>query len=107
MFCIRKKLYSDKNNIKLHLKLFNTCVKPNFLYCSKIWALPLLLKRNDMEEFECNYDKFVPNRIQLKMSEYVQGVHKSGSNLAVLGDLGLFPLSIIAIKSSIEFGYMF
>ena len=88
MFCIRKTLYSNKNNIKLHLKLFDTCVKPILLYCSEIWALPLLLKRNDMEELECNYDKFVPNKVQLKMSKYVLGVHKSASNLAVLGDLG-------------------
>lgn len=39
----------------------------------------------------------------IKFAKYVLRVHKSASNLGVLGDLGLFPLSINALKSSVEY----
>jgi hypothetical protein len=46
MFCIRKTLYSEKLNAFLHLRLFDACVKPILLYCSEIWSLDILIKRN-------------------------------------------------------------
>jgi hypothetical protein len=35
------------------------------------------------------YEEFVPNRIQVEYSKYVLGVHKSATNIAILGELGL------------------
>ena len=45
----------------------------------------------------------MPNRIQVKYSKYVLGVHKSATNIAILGELGLYPLSLNALKSSVEY----
>jgi hypothetical protein len=56
MFCIRKTLYSEKRNAFLHLRLFDDCVKPILLYCSEIWSLDILIKRN--LNFESKYDSF-------------------------------------------------
>ena len=56
MFCIRKTLYSEKLNAFLHLRLFDACVKPILLYCSEIWSLDILIKRN--KNFESKYDSF-------------------------------------------------
>jgi hypothetical protein len=39
-----------------------------------------------------------PNRIQIKLAKYILGVHKSAINIAVLGELGLYPLSIHSLK---------
>jgi hypothetical protein len=42
MFCIRKTLYSEK----LNAFLLDARVKPILLYCSEIWSLDILIKRN-------------------------------------------------------------
>ena len=104
IFCIRKTLYSNNSNVLLHTKLFETCVKPILLYCSEVWALPLLLKGNN-KDIESRYDNFIPNKVLIKFSKYVLGVHKSASNMAVLGDIGLFPLSLNALKATVEFWF--
>jgi hypothetical protein len=58
MFYIRKTLYSEKLKAFSHLRLFDACVKPILLYCSEIWSLDILIKRN--LDFESKYDSFVP-----------------------------------------------
>jgi hypothetical protein len=35
----------------------------------------------------------------MKYAKYMLGVHKSATNIAVLAELGLYPLSIAALKS--------
>jgi hypothetical protein len=56
-FCIRKSLCSENMNVVLHMKLFDSCVKPILLYCSEIW-------KNGID-IETKYDSFHPNRIQM------------------------------------------
>jgi hypothetical protein len=34
---------------------------------------------------------------------YVLGVHKSATNIAILGEMGLYPLSLKALKSSVGY----
>jgi hypothetical protein len=99
MFCIQKSLLSDNMNIYGHIKLFNACVQPILLYCSEVWSLFTLIKGN--VNVELKYDSFIPNKIQMKYAKYILGVHKSATNIAVLAELGLYPLSIAALKSSV------
>ena len=47
--------------------------------------------------------KMHPNRIQIKFAKYILGDHKSATNIAVLGELGLYPLSIHSLKSCINY----
>jgi hypothetical protein len=101
IFCIRKSLCSENMNVVLHMKLFDSCVKPILLYCSEIWAMPLIVK--DGIDIEAKYDSFHPNRIQIKFAKYILVVHKSATNIAVLGELGLYPLSIHPLKSCINY----
>jgi hypothetical protein len=100
-FCIRKSLCSENMNVVLHMKLFDSCVKPILLYWSEIWAMSLIVK--DGIDIETKYDSFHPNRIQIKLAKYILGVHKSAINIAVLGELGLYPLSIQSLKSCINY----
>jgi hypothetical protein len=37
----------------------------------------------------------------MKYAKYMLGVHKSATNITVLAELGLYPLSIAALKSSV------
>jgi hypothetical protein len=70
--------------------------------CSDIWAMPLIVKDGiDIEAII--YDSFHPNRIQIKFAKYILGVHKSASNIAVLGEFQLYPLSIHSLKSCINY----
>jgi hypothetical protein len=39
--------------------------------------------------------------IEKRNAKYMLGVHKSATNIAVLAELGLYPLSIAALKSSV------
>jgi hypothetical protein len=50
---------------------------------------------------ELKYDSFIPNKVQMKYAKYMLGVHKSATNITVLAELGLYPLSIAALKSSV------
>ena len=59
--------------------------------------MPLIVK--DGIDIETKYDSFHPNRI----AKYILGVHKSTTNIAVLGELGLYPLSIHPLKSCIDY----
>ena len=106
MFCIRTSLYSNKSNIPIYMKLFEACVKPILLYCSEVWSLPQLIKVRDITNFESNYEKCVPNRIQVNYSKYVLGVHKSATNIAILGELGLYPLFSTQIQCRILATYI-
>ena len=99
MFCIQKYALSDNMNIYGHIKLFNACVQPILLYCSEVWSLFTLIKGN--VKVELKYDSFIPNKVQMKYAKYMLGVHKSATNIDVLAELGLYPLSIAALKSSV------
>ena len=55
--------------------------------CSEIWAMPSIVKYGI--DIETIYVSLHPNRIQIKFAKYILGVHKSATNIAVLGELGL------------------
>jgi hypothetical protein len=74
-------------------------VQPILLYCSEVWSLFTLIK--EKVNVELKYDSFIPNKVQMKYAKYILGVHKSATHIAVLAELGLYPLSIAALKSSV------
>ena len=100
LFCIRQLLMSEKSNISTHLKLFETCVKPILVYCSEIWSLNIVKSNVDIES---KYLSMLPVKVQFKFAKALLGVNKQVVNLAVLGELGMYPISIHAFKSAIEF----
>lgn len=75
----------------------DACVKPIILYCSEIWSLDILIKRN------LNFESFVLNKTEIKFAKYVLGVHKSATNIAVLSELGLFPLLLCNMQATITY----
>lgn len=103
MFCIRKCLSPDKLYVQPMLKLFDTCIKPILLYCSEVWAPELLFKNN--KTLESKYNDFIPDKIHLKFCKLLTGVNRAAVNLAVLSELGRYPLALAALKGCIKYWY--
>ena len=79
-------------------KLFDSLVCPILLlYNSEIWGAFMKPKqlRNE-ESFKDNLfsDNLKHESLQLKMAKISLGVHKKASNMAVRGDIGMYPLNI-------------
>jgi hypothetical protein len=98
IFCIRKLLFSENNNILPHIKLFETCVISIILYCIEVWSLNI---SKDNKIIESKYWNTV--KIQIKFTKYLIGVNKVAVNAAVLAELGMYPVSMQALKLSISF----
>ena len=78
-------------------KLFNSLVCLILLYNSEIWGAFLKPKQlRNLESFKDNLfsDNLKHESIQLKMVKISLGVHKKASNMAVRGDIGMYPLNI-------------
>ena len=57
----------------------------------------------DNANVESRHFLFQPVLVQVKFAKYILGVNKTVSNLAVLGELGMIPCSVDAIKLSVGF----
>ena len=102
LFCIRKALASEKTNTSLFLKLYEQCIKPKiFRYCSEVWALERLTTQS--QDLEQKYESFGAEKVQLKFCKYLLGVHKSAANNADRAELGIFPVAIYCLRSSVSF----
>jgi hypothetical protein len=55
-------------------------------------------KFNDNVTMESRYFLFQPVKVQIKFAKYILRVNKTAPNLAVLGELGMIPCSVDAIK---------
>jgi hypothetical protein len=80
---------SEKSNILTHLKLFETCDKPILVYCSEIWSLNIVKSNFDLES---KYLSMLPVKVQIKFAKALLGVNKQAVNLAVLVELGMYPI---------------
>ena len=70
---------------------------PILLYNSEIWGVFLKLKQlRNLESFKDNLfsDNLKHESLQLKMTKISLDVHKKASNMAVRGDIGMYPLNI-------------
>ena len=76
------------------------CIKPIQVYCNEIWSLNIVKSNVDLES---KYLSMLPVKVQIKFAKALFGVNKQAVNLAVLGELGMYPISIQALKSAIEY----
>jgi hypothetical protein len=54
-------------------------------------------------DLESKYLSMLPVKVQIKFAKALFGVNKQAVNLADLGELGMYPISIHALKSAIEY----
>ena len=100
LFCIKKILYSDKMDVFSHMKLFNSCVSPILLYCSEIWSLNIVKNNKTLES---QYLSMESVKLQIKFAKGLLNVNSKAVNTAVLAELGMYPIGIQALKSSVGF----
>ena len=77
-----------KFDVKTKLRLFDSLVSPIILYASEVWGI-------------YGYDHI--DKIHIKFCKNLLGVRAQTPNYAVYGDLGRFPLSVIAKERSVKY----
>ena len=95
----------DRNDLTpfTSLKLFDNTVKQVCLYGAEIWgnfdkktACPINFMSN-------NFSKLPIEKINISFCKWLLGVNKNATNLAVLGELGRYPLFVDAILKTLNY----
>ena len=106
-----KKSITPFPNVKTCLHLFSHMVKPILLYGSEIWAYSLFGVRNfkkvDMSNISTIYhgQRNALERAQINYGKNILGVKRHTDNLAIYGELGIYPLYIEAIERMLRYWY--
>ena len=96
------KLYRDIKSahpsIKTFLHIFYHCIKPIALCGSENWGtINITPKRKELSLYEIFKD-WEFEKLNLKFNKYILGVSKLCTNIAVLSELGRYPLYIDILK---------
>ena len=107
-FAISNVLYQHKKMaVRKALQLFDSLIKPIFLYATEFW-LPFIIPKKGFESqinlLKC-WESFHPELLNQKVCRLLLSVHKRCSRLAVLGELGRYPVFLSALKHCIKYQY--
>jgi hypothetical protein len=80
-----------QQDVKLSMKLFDSMVLPVLSYGCELWG------------FESTKLQSSTDKLHIKYCKEVLGVSKYASNIAVLGELGRYPLKIIFLSRILSF----
>ena len=105
-FAISNILYQHKKlAVKKALQLFDGLIKPIFLYAVEFW-LPFIIPKKGFES-QTNilqfWESFQPELLNQKVCRLLLSVHRRCSRLAVLGELGRYPVFIPALKHCLKY----
>ncbi len=81
-------------DVRLFMSLFDRLVVPILLYAVEAWGFQLA----EQASWKCLLDK-----MHLRCCRYVLGVHKMASSAACLGELGRYPLQLVAQCRTVQF----
>ena len=102
-----KNVFKNGNpSIETLIKVFDHTVKPVLLYSSEVWGMFNNSKKTQkcMENLIFNiYKDQKIEKLNIKFRKYLLGVGNKASNLAVVGELGRYPLYIDVILSMIKY----
>jgi hypothetical protein len=94
-------------SIKANLHLFDHTIKPIVLYGSEIWGMfktnSVACKKNAINISEKKYQNNVADKINLKFCKFTLGVNSKSSNIAVLSEIGRFPIYFNIVLSMISY----
>ena len=93
-------------NVDTILHLFDHTVKPVLLYGSEIWGTINTLSANVKKDGFSIFDAFcnMPcEKLHIKFLKYVLGVHRKTTNVAVMGELGRYPIIINVICDTVKY----
>lgn len=104
-FKLKRYFTNFKPNIKTLLHLFDHILKPILLYGSEIWGQfspNKLQSKGDNYFFQMCKD-LVIEKLHVKFGKYSLQVRRRSTNLAVMGELGRYPLSLEVILNMTKF----
>ena len=105
-FSISNLIYKDKRMpVSRAFQLFDSLVTPVALYASEFW-FPLILSKksfNGLSDLMSCWESFKCETVNQQCSRILLSVHKKASRLAVLGDLGRYPLAINALTQCLNY----
>ena len=94
-------------SIKTNLHLIDHTIKPIDLYGSEIWGMfktnSAACKKNAINISEKIYQNNVADKINLKFCKFTLDVNSKSSNIAVLSELGRFPIYFNIVLSMISY----
>lgn len=103
-FKLIKSFDGHKPNIKTLIHLFDHTVKPVLMYGSEIWGYFHGFKLSSKDNFFiklCN--SFPLENIHKKFCRYVLEVNKRTTNIAVMGELGRYPLMLEVLLNMLSY----
>ena len=93
--------------VRKALLLFDSLIRPIFLYAVEFW-LPFIMTKKSFESMENLFkfwESFKPEVLNQKVSRLLLSVHKKCSRIAVLGELGHYPVLVPALKLWLKYQY--
>ena len=107
-FAISNVLYQHKKMaVKKALQLFDSLIRPIFLYAVEFW-LPFIITKKGLENYKYLmkfWENFQPEILNQKVCRMLLSVHKKCSRLVVLGELGRYPVLLPALKLCLKYQY--
>ena len=107
-FAISNVLYQHKKlAVRKALQLFDSLIRPIFLYAAEFW-LPYIIPKKGLENYDSLlkfWEKFQPEILNQKLCRMLLGVHKKCTRIAVLGELGRYPMLVPALKVCLKYQY--
>ena len=105
-FAISNILYQHKKMaVRKALQLFDSLVKPIYLYAVEFW-LPFIISKKGLGSTTGllkYWEGFQPEILNQKVCRLLLSVHKKCSRLAVLGELGRYPALLPAVKMCLKY----
>ena len=107
-FAISNVLYQHKKMaVKKAIQLFDSLIRPIMLYAVEFW-LPFVIPKKRFSSYHSLlkfWENFKPEVLNQKICRMLLSVHKKTSRLAVLGELGRYPMLVPALKLCLKYHY--
>ena len=105
-FSISSIVYKDKRMpVERAFKLFDSLVSPVALYACEFW-LPLILPQKCLrskEQLLSFWESFKCETLNQSCARILLSVHRKATRLAVLGDLGRYPMAVRAMDQALNY----
>ena len=105
-FSMSNIFYENKTmKVDRAIQLYNSLICPIAQYASEFWSiLTLPIKSfNSKHDLMKAWEAFIPETLNQRFSRLILSVHKKSSRLAVLGELGHYPLIINSFIQSVKY----
>ena len=107
-FSMSNIFYENKSmKVDQSLKLFSSLICPIAQYASEFWSvLSIPLKSfNSKNDLMKAWENFIPETLNQRFCRLTLSVHKKTSRLAVLGELGQYPLLVTSFIQTLKYKF--